>query len=77
MSKIASSAGSIFSFLIAGAAGVSPEDAQSNLAAWAKLLGSEDMERFFTPTVNRTVFWAGISHVCCVFVYVVSSTDKA
>lgn len=57
MSKIASFTSSILSLLIAVAAGVPPEDAQSNLAAWAKLLGAEDMARLFTPTVNQTVFW--------------------
>ena len=61
MLKIASSTGSILSFLVAVAAGSSPEDAQSNLAAWAKLLGAEDMARLITPAVNQAAFWMAIA----------------
>ena len=61
MSKITTTVVSILSFLIAIAAGVSPEDTQSNLAAWAKFLGSEDMAHLFSPTVNSIVFWVAIA----------------
>ena len=54
--------------VIAVVVDVSPETAQSNFAAWAELLGAEDMERVITPIENRTVFWAALAMiVVCLF----------
>ena len=66
MSKITSFVGllSLLIAVITVAIGVPPETAQSNFAAWAEYIA----RFFFTPTVNRTVFWAAIAmFVVCLF----------
>ncbi len=43
--------------MLGGAASMSPQEAQSNLAAWAELLGLDELAGLITPTVDSIVFW--------------------
>ena len=39
------------------AANIPPQEAQSNLAAWAELLGLNYLANLITPTINDIIFW--------------------
>ena len=41
-------------------AGVSPEDAQSNLAGWAEVFGLDWLANLITPTINDIILWSAV-----------------
>ena len=46
--------------MIGGAASVSPQDAQSNLGAWAELIGLDWLAALISPEVNDIIFWFAV-----------------
>ena len=46
--------------MIVGAASISPEDAQSNLAGWVDILGIDWLANLISPEVNSIIFWLAV-----------------